>query len=277
MLRYAHPDLDGICRSPHDHPPKWAAMLTMYCDESLEADGGYAVVAGFIGTESQWNDCMRRWCDGLGSRPSLHMKDLRGFETDRHKDLLERLGRIPEDSGLVLVQASVRCSDYIDLVEGRMGEMAATGYLMATLIALSAVVQTFPDTERFELICEEQLIYAPTRAALLTAASKHKDWQTPDGLPRLAKWSSMAKSTILEPADYACYATLQNLRDPKSRRAQLCSPILRNRRKIGWSPTKEQVRSMFDNYMKLDMPSWPMSRDKKKLIRAAFKEVYGAH
>jgi hypothetical protein len=277
MVHYAHPDLAGLCRSPHDFPPKWAFMLTLYLDESLEADEGYAVVAGFMGNDKAWEDCMAQWRVGLGKTPALHMKSLRGWNKSRNDRLLKRLGEIPAKCGLTLIYASVKYSDYSDLVKNTGLELVAEGYLTSLFFAVAGAIKRTPDTERIEVICEQQVEYAALREAMFRMASRFPEWQTPEGNSRLAKWSSIPKSMILEPSDYAAYAILQMLRNPTSLRSKACSPILRNPRRIGWNVPGEHMRSGMGKLMETisrgDYAT--MTKKQKREYRAMFKQGYG--
>jgi len=254
-------------------------MLSMYLDESLEPDEGYAVVAGFIGDDMAWNRCVLQWriVLALMGRTSLHMKTLRGWKDDRNRDLLRHLGLIPARSGLALVYASVKFSDYSDLVSGASIEIISEGYLLSLFNVVAMTMAGLPEDERLEVIWEQQPVYSGVRESMFSLAARMPDWKTPDGVPRLAKWSSKAKSTILEPSDYACYALLQRLRDPSSKKSSLCAPILGNPRQYGWHMTRDQIRTGLTEFREANSDAFnPMTREKKQEYRAAFKQAYGA-
>jgi hypothetical protein len=252
-------------------------MLTMYLDESLEQDEGHAVVAGFVGDDAAWDRCILQWGITLArfGRTSLHMKELRGWNDEKHRDLLRSLGLIPAQSGLALAYASVKFSDYADLVRGTLIEVISEGYLSSLFNVVAMTIAGLPEDERLEVVWEQQSVYSGVREAVFSHAARMPDWETSDGVPRLAKWSSMAKSTILEPSDYACYALLQRLRDPLSRKSALCAPILANPRQYGFCMTRDQIRSWLTEFREANSDAFdPMTKEQKKEYRAAFRQAY---
>lgn len=273
---YEHRDLEGLCRSPHDAPPKWALMLTMYLDESLEKDDGFVVVAGFAGREANWNLCLKEWQRVRGKRGPLHMKTLRKWETARHEKHLAELAKVPEQSGLILVYAAVKYSDYKDLIEGTYAELAGEGYLLCLfMIVLSIIHGLTLSKERLEVICEQQVEYAALRESMFKLAQSMPEAINKDGLPILAKWSSIGKSTVLEPSDFAAFALLQRLKDPTGRKAVLTGSILEAERKIGIVLSREDVRKNIGKFGATEGVKRPMSKDEKRTIRAAFRQEYG--
>ena len=262
-----------ICESPHDFPVRWAALFTAYIDESIEQDDGYVIIAGFLGRKPQWVRCARRWRKELGSRPALHMKSLRGWNDDRNKSLLERLGRVPNSCGLTLVYCSLKVSDYRDLVSETIVEVGNEGYILALRLLTVNILQSLPEGQRLELICEEQEIYAARRSITLSSLAKRPEFMDRHGFPRLAKWSAVPKTSFLEPSDYAAYAILQRLRDPSSRKAMLCAPILeQSRHFIGGHFDSEQVRDLMTR-MRQEAPELfvPMTHEYKQYLKGELK------
>jgi hypothetical protein len=92
-------------------------------------------------------------------------------------------------------------------------------------------------------------------------ASEAEQWKTADGFPKLAKWSSIPKSMILEPSDYAAYSLLQQLIDMRSRRAKLCAPILMNKSKIGRCLGRDEVRLGVSGFKGRDFPVQPEQKN----------------
>jgi hypothetical protein len=277
MISHAHPDLQGLCQSPHDYPPSWAIMLTLYLDESLEQDEGYAVVAGFVGDDVAWNRCMTQWGATLVAhrKTSLHLRSLRGWNDNRNEAPLRDLGLIPARSGLALFYAAVKFSDYSDLVTGTTTELVAQGYLVSLFTVVSMIILGLPDGERLEVTWEQLPAYSGIRDSMFTLASKMPDWRMANGISKLAKWSSMVKSTILEPSDYAAYALLQKIRDPDSRKSVFCAPILSGRRQFGWRLTREEIREGLTKFRGENPEAFQlMSREQKQEYRAAFREAY---
>ena len=240
------PLLDGLCESPHDYPPRWAALLSVYMDESMEPNDGFVVIAGFVGNKSAWVRCGRRWRKELGARGPLHMKELRGWNDDRHRSLLERMGTIPAACGLSLVYVSLRVGDYRDMIEGTLTELSNEGYIMAMRILVIRILQSLPPGQRLEVICETQNAFAARREFALRLLTEMPTHQDRHGMPKLAKWSSAPKSTLFEPCDFAAYALLQQLREPNSHKAILCSPILTRPAPFSLHIGREEMRGYMD-------------------------------
>ena len=255
-----------LCESPHDNLPKWAAVLTAYFDESMESGDGVVVVAGFIGNRSAWVSCVRKWRRVLKSygRQSIHLKELR-FQGNRHKAMLADLGAIPDNCGLRLLFGCVDVRSYKSLVGGKIIEVNATGYLFAYQKALISAMRSVPKGQRLEVICEQQHIYAVRKDNMNSAAAMIPRYIDKHGKSVLAKWSSIPKSTILEPSDYAAFALLQRLIDPKSKKAIFCTPILTTKRMRGSLPGPRD-REILESLMKSN-PSFmntPLSSDERK-------------
>lgn len=97
----AHDELDGYFSSPQDDPPKWLVMLTAYIDETGHETKDWMCLAGFLGTEYDWERFVPLWKAGLGpQRKLLHLTDLR-WNKESTRKLLARLGVVPEQAGLV--------------------------------------------------------------------------------------------------------------------------------------------------------------------------------
>jgi Protein of unknown function (DUF3800) len=202
-------------------------MLTAYLDESGHEIKDAVIVAGFLGDDERWKRCEEKWCAALGPhRAGLHMKDLR-WKTDRTRKLLERLGPIPHECGLVALLAMLRVSDYYDLVSGTPAEKMTKGYYFCLITLLDALVKNTPNNQAVKLILEEQNEYK-TRASYLFQANKHH--LTITGEPKFSSIEFIPKnsSVLTQPADYLAFAKLQQHRDPQSRKSRLCAPIMHN-------------------------------------------------
>jgi hypothetical protein len=223
----------------HDDPPEWAAMLFAYFDESFQPGNGHVVIAGFMGDKATWSRFPEQWCQALGRKPTLHMKRLRWTKPHRNKELLERLGSVPHLCGLQPIFASVRLSDYP--IADRVPKKFKNGYFVALAAATMGLLANVPDGERVELIFEQQTEYAAVREAVLEVISKLPDYKKKKRRT-LAKWGSIPKSILLEPADYLAYAIMQTLVDKHSVRAKLCAPILdQGKKRIGGKLSEIQV------------------------------------
>lgn len=239
-------DLDGLFESPHDDPPKWVMMLTAYIDESMEANPlGYTVMAGFLGNKRQWTEFSEEWRNALLPRRQLHMRSLRWTKENRNKELLARLGSIPHECGLKSIYSSVKVSEYINDLPEFQTPAFTKGYFI-TLIGLTAsVLLSVPKGERVEFVFEEQKEFAAVREHALGLMSKNSKLRGKRGKSALAKWSSVPKSSRLEPSDYLAYAVMQNLVDPKSIRSRSCLPILIGK-PIGGQMGKDAVSNILE-------------------------------
>jgi len=204
-------------------------MLRAYIDESGQEDKDWMFLAGFLGSEKQWEKFAPRWKVGLGpQRPYLHMHDLR-WNTKRTEKLLARLGPIPEQCGLTPILGGVRYSDYQDLVSGTPLEKHLKGYIVCLFHLILQVLRTVPDDGRLEVVLEEQTRYAAFANQVLSIIADTSDWaRTKDGHLKLAKWSFVPKGStiLLDPADYFSFALRELWRNKKSPKARWCSPLL---------------------------------------------------
>ncbi len=208
-------------------------MLTAYLDESGHETKGWMFVAGFLGNDDQWKQFVPLWKDALGpKRKHLHMANLR-WKKQRTKELLARLGAVPNKCRLTPVVGGVKAADYEDLIQGTPAEKLLKGYIACIYPLVINVLRVIPKNERLEIVFEEQKEYELyTKCALSALVSiRHirPDWfLTEDGLPKLAKWSFVPKgSTMLtEPADCFVYALRHLYQDKNSKQTQWCKPIL---------------------------------------------------
>jgi hypothetical protein len=213
---------------------KLMAMLTAYLDESGHETKGWMFVAGFMGNDEQWSNFCPLWKQGLGKRKALHMANLR-WNKPLTKRLLERLGPIPNACGLTPVLGGVNVSDYEDLVTGTYVQKLLKGYITCVYPLVINVLRSLPKNERLELVFEQQDEYEPftdgALAAIVSLRFTKPDWFiTDDGLPKLAKWSFVPKSSTMltQPADYFVYALRKMYEDEHSERASWCEPILKS-------------------------------------------------
>jgi hypothetical protein len=225
-------------------------MLRAYLDESGHESKGWMFLAGFLGNEEQWRGFVPKWRDALGpQRKFLHMSSLR-WKKDSTRQLLAKLGPIPDECKLEPMFTGVRYADYEDLVSGTP-EMKVLKAWLACLPAL--VMQTLrgiPEDERLELVFEEQSEYAPyADLALRYFCILDKPWKrTKDGRPKLAKWGFVRKgSTIMsDPADYFAYALREAYMDKTSKRTEWCKPILGSNNGEGYGTvlSRQKIRKM---------------------------------
>lgn len=238
--------LEGFFGSPEDNPPKWLIVIRAYLDETGQQERDYVFVAGHIGYESQWQKFVPAWNAALGpQRKRLHMQSLRW--TKRTKSLLESLGPVPSDCGLKRLVGGVRVSDYDDLLPGSLAKKVVAGYACALLaVCTSVMLGSIPDGERYEIILEQQDVYALHAQAVFMTFERSPDphFRNSDGLLKLAKWSfAPSNSTMLfDQADYLCYALANRYKDSRSLKARWCAPILEGGETIGRIMAREEIR-----------------------------------
>ena len=117
-------------------------MLKAYFDESFQAGNGYVVVAGFLGQRDSWTRCASQWRAALGTKQSLHMRNIRWTKPNRHKELLENLGAVPHFCGLQPIFASVRLSDY--QIAEHVPKTFQNGYYVAVAAVVMGLLGTLP-------------------------------------------------------------------------------------------------------------------------------------
>ena len=240
-------------RTPHDAPPSHLLMLkTAYVDESGHETKTHVMLAGFLGDDEQWHECARRWQLALAPRRALHMSELRWKSKTNHRvrKLLERLGPIPYECGLMPVFSGVNVSDYADLISGTLVERASKGYILALYHMVPPILASLKGEERLKLVLEENTQYKPFGGlteiicSALAKVTTSPIFRTPSGLSRLAGVEFIPKSSsvLTQPADYLAFALLQVCRDAKSQKPRWCLPILGDGRGIGQLVSREQLR-----------------------------------
>ena len=88
-------------------------MLSVYLDESSHEDpDSYITLAGFFGDKEQWDAFVPDWKNALGQRPSLHMKDIRGWHRNkaRIERSLKKLREVSHSHSLFPIFASLRAN-----------------------------------------------------------------------------------------------------------------------------------------------------------------------
>jgi hypothetical protein len=247
-------------RAPHDAPPDQLLMLTGYFDESGQESDQRVVLAGFLGNNDEWTALKGPWRIALGKRKALHMTELRwhGKRASRTKALLERLGPIPRECGLLPVWASVRVSDYLDLVDDTiLTRTLSKGYIVAIQPLLAGIL-TYASLldERVALVFEQQDQFSGIATAIGTLFAAFDFFKTADGLPRLCGIQFIPKgsSPLTEPSDYLAFQRLHNFRDPLSEKSVWYSSILReNDQSISIPLSRSQVRALFSSPSQNDL------------------------
>jgi len=222
-------------------------------------------LAGFLGREEQWREFVPKWKRALGpQRKFLHMHDLR-WNKSRTKELLARLGQIPQECRLTPALLGVRFGDYEDLVVGTPSRFHRlfVGYLACVLPLALQILRVIPDNERIELVFEQQTphqrlagIALSTVPACFSELNKNSD-----GTTKLAKWSFVPKgSTIMcDPADYFAFALREAWTNPNSKKHQWCKSILSTNdgEGVGTIMSRQQIRSLIQStYFDAELKPW---------------------
>lgn len=244
-------------------------MLTLYLDESYVETTGMYFLAGFAGSKSQWRKYGPRWKAVLSDygRSSLHMTDLRlGSQVSlRHREMLERLGKIPSECGLIPVAGSVDKSEYRHRIKGNALEILMEGYVLAVIALLDGLRKWLPQGEQVNIYFEEQLRHVEQRRRVMQFwKATHR---VPSGWSVIAEWDVIPKCIQLHAADYLCYAFQQRNTDPNSQKARLTASILTE--PCMWSHTGKEAIDGWFNYFgtKRGRPIPPLTKDVKKLLR----------
>jgi hypothetical protein len=133
-------------------------MFVAYLDESnSNLQGKVCAVAGFLGTESQWNSFREEWVRTLGRRRVLHMKDLRWKDSDR--GLLVRLGALPDKHRLKRIASLVKNEDYHKIVKGKIRDRYANPYMLAVQMCVAQILKYVSPDESVTIYFEEQSVY----------------------------------------------------------------------------------------------------------------------
>lgn len=186
------------------------------------------------------------------------MKELRwNKKNKRTKLLLEKLGPIPHNSGLVPIWARLKVSDYADLVgENTVSRKLHHGYFIAAqclgLMLLTYVQQL---NERIKIVFEYNEHFAPLLPLVIRLYGEVFPFFTKDGVRCMSGVEMVPKDStcLTQPADYLAYARLQQLRDPQSLRTRWCSPILEPQPGVRVDMGREAIRKMMSSQAQKDI------------------------
>jgi hypothetical protein len=267
----SHPDLEGILDSSYDDPPRWALMVKMHVDETIDAKSGMCIVGGYLGKRKHWKAYVEEWEKVRSPRESLHLKGMHLASTPakrRYKTILAELGSVPFRCGLKPLVGSICELDYRDRVHGTVLEVIMAGYVMAIIAMLDEMAKHLAKDERVEVIFEQQLIYAVQRERAMMLWNSLPNHRTSKGRPIVAKWSSMEKGTLTEASDYLCYAMAQRDIDRTSQKAVLTAPILDAQHYTRNHTSREEVNRWIDDIQaKRKRPLLATTPEIRKMIR----------
>lgn len=228
------PSDEALARSfkiPHDAPPRWLLVLTLYADESGQhQDDERMFVAGYMGDDDAWSKLPDLWKQAIHPRPHLHLNRVK-FRRDSEKQMLQKAGIVPKVCGLTPVLGAIRTKDYRHLVRGTQQEQALCGYAICVYAMVYNALRVVPVNERLEVILEQQTVYGGYAQAAMQVIADSRDNPEilmADGTPKLANYRFVPKlsTSLTEPGDYFAYALFQIWKDQNSRRSLWCRPIL---------------------------------------------------
>ena len=125
--------------------------------------------------------------------------------------------------------STVNVQDFEDLIDGTQMQKLMKGYFVTLLGMIHLITHDIAPEETFKLVLEAQNEYAYGVHQTFLGT---RDMLTPSGQRKLVSIEFVDKdqTCLTEPSDFLAYALLQQHRDPRSERALLCAPILRNTR-----------------------------------------------
>lgn len=214
--------------TPHDKPPKYALMITVYLDESRHSDpNSYMVVAGFWGNKEQWNALIPDWIAGLGKKQSLHMNSLRmNSKPERARKLLNTLGPLPYKHGLKPIYGAVKTGDYLDILTTPALRKKFPGYVICLTAIMQRLSIKVPLNESIKIVCEIQKTYEEAALRTFGQIRVSKPISNPErayfsGIEFIPKDSSI----LTQPSDYLAYALAESHENQNSPKAKLCKAI----------------------------------------------------
>lgn len=216
-------------------------ILTAYMDESGIHDRDWCVVAGFIGNDEQWKDCIKKWRVGLGKSRGLHMRTLRWHKTERVRKLLDTLGPIPESCGLKKIWAALRLQDYEDLLPEELKENPEISpYMLCTAVIFARTAKMVPSGQRIAFVFALQKRYS--RLVALPV------WFLRHFVSGRFSVTYLTERTMLtEPADYLAFEIRQTQIDINSKKSRLGRSIIGDGQGYGAIATKDGIRKVMTN------------------------------
>lgn len=236
--------------TPHDRPPRYVLMITVYLDESRHTDpNSYMVLAGFWGNKQQWDALIPDWRAGLGKKSSLHMSELRLNShrgAKRAKPLLARLGALPYKHHLTPIYTAVKSGDYFDIIANTPVEHRLPGYIVCLTGMMQKLSQYIPCEESIKLVCEIQTAYEE-RAELTFRQVRTSPLIGQPSRPYFSGIEFIPKhsSCLTQPSDFLAYALAEHHENENSAKARLCKPILGPAGKVaGRTLPREDIRTV---------------------------------
>ena len=252
--------VERFFETPHDRPPKYAFMITVYLDESRQEDrNSYMVLAGFWGKKEQWDALVPDWIVGLGKRKSLHMNTLRlnsRTGAKRAEKILGILGSLPRKHGLTPIYGAVKTGDYLDIVASTPQERKWSGYAVCLTAVIQKLSVTVPSNESIKIVCEDQLKYedlARRAFGQVRIAVSRPERAYFSGIEFIAKNSSV----LTQPSDFLAFAVAHYHENRRSHKSILCKSILGPEPETyGLTLRRDRIRTILSKWKAIKGPQW---------------------
>lgn len=217
------------------------AMMTAYFDESGIHKGDHlCVVAGYMGSDAQWIAFVKDWISVLGKRRNLHMHDLRWNKPKKVRELLDRLGPLPEKHKLTRIVGGVWQKDHADLIKGKLRPRFSSPYVLSAMTCMSNALRALPKSQELLVVFDRQHVYQSTIDSIYDVVFDNLKF---DRRVKPPQFSNKKHTVCLDPADFlafAVYETASNRTSPKARAAR---SILANGECLGEIYTRQKVAS----------------------------------
>ena len=215
-------------------------MIAVYLDESGQESKGHVVIAGFFGSQEQWDSFLPEWVKAVGCA-RFHAQTLRWNRIATRKRVA-RLARIPYDHGLTPIRGAVYMPDYSDMFMDPVENVIVAGYVLALYPILIRLLESISSEERIKLVFEAQHRYE------FSARKVFENFTHLNARDRIAGIEFLPKeaTALTQPADLLAFAELQRLRDPNSQKTEWCRPILGDKPILGEVLSRETIRNVLN-------------------------------
>jgi hypothetical protein len=224
-------------------------MLKAYLDESnSNLQGNVCVVAGFVGTPTQWETFENDWYPALHPKKRLHMKELRWTSEDR--EILARVGILPDQHGLRRIVSTVPNKAYRQFVEGKIRHHYANPYVLGVQMCVAQLLRdTALDSVQIAIFFEAHGVFKPRIADLNGVIQEYHRSERILSVENLPKGSCIA----FEIADYLSYAVGQFEEGTSGPHTDWTRPILGDGSCIGLRASARDVEEIAAKGIKVGM------------------------
>lgn len=223
--------ISEIFETPHDRPPAYALMITIYLDESRHGDpDSLMVVAGFYGKKEQWEALVPDWTSALGKKKSLHMKSLRlnsPTGAKRGRRVIGKLGPLPYKHGLTPIFGAVKTGDYMEIIQDTYLKAQLPGYVICLTAVMQKLSRAIPGHETIKVVCEMQRNYESIARQTFKNVSRADPISRPER-PYFGGIEFIPKdySVLTQPSDCLAYAIAEWYQNSSSQKSEICRPIM---------------------------------------------------